>query len=160
MIKKSFIASASGIKNIVFTTNKEDDNFKFIVGEKIINLRNILADFISPIVSHIHQSDPTIDFFCLNDLITKQNQIEISEMLTTELIEDIQHISSGYSIDIDEDMCQKLRFFSILFGNKEIFSELNKLFPIKLENAQIDDLLRYIQYFNTQETAVIVGQKY
>ena len=76
-------------------------------------------------------------------------------MLTTELIEDIQHISSGYSIDIDEDMCQKLRFFSILFGNKEIFSELNKLFPIKLENAQIDDLLRYIQYFNTQETAVM-----
>lgn len=66
MSKKSFIASSSGLKNIIFTTTSEEtnsnvDDFHFYIGDIEIKMNRILADFISPRVSHIHQTDPTIE---------------------------------------------------------------------------------------------------
>ena len=59
MNKKSFLLSSAGLKNLVQNQNYGDD-FKFIFGEHEIQMKNIFAEFISPYVSQIHQSDPTI----------------------------------------------------------------------------------------------------
>lgn len=111
MNQKPFEISGSGLRNIVFTTDIEEDKFRFIVGEKEIEIRRIFADFISPYVSQIHQSDPTINFLCLNDFVTKQKQNQISDIITLDLIENIKQLVNGYSIEVDEKMCHKLRFF-------------------------------------------------
>lgn len=60
MSKKSFILSSSGL-NIVFTSKTKEDDFYFVFGDKEICMNRFLAEFISPRVSHIHQTDPTID---------------------------------------------------------------------------------------------------
>ena len=59
MNKKSFFLSSAGLKNLVQNQSYGDD-FKFIFGEHEIKMKNLFAEFISPYVSQIHQSDPTI----------------------------------------------------------------------------------------------------
>ena len=59
MSKKSFILSSAGLKNLVQNQSYGDD-FKFIFGEHEVKMKNLFAEFISPYVSQIHQSDPTI----------------------------------------------------------------------------------------------------
>ena len=58
--KKSFILSSAGLKNLVQNQSYGED-FKFIFGEHEIQMKNLFAEFISPYVSQIHQSDPTIN---------------------------------------------------------------------------------------------------
>ena len=81
MKKKSFILSSAGLKNLVQNQSYGDD-FKFIFGEHEIQMKNLFAEFISPYVSQIHQSDPTINsiHFC-NKNSTNQSTINyLSEM--------------------------------------------------------------------------------
>ena len=59
MSKKSFILSSEGLKNLVQNQSYGED-FKFIFGEHEVQMKNLFAEFISPKVSQIHQSDPTI----------------------------------------------------------------------------------------------------
>ena len=74
MSKKSFILSSAGLKNLNLNQNQNYvDEFKFIIGEQEIKMRNIFAEFISPYVSQIHQSDPTID--SINLINTKSNHL-------------------------------------------------------------------------------------
>ena len=155
MNKKSFIISASGLKNIVFTLNNEsylmsssseNDSFKFILEDKEICMNRIFAEFISPIVSHIHQLDPTIDSICLNDFIQKQKQT--NNFFHTEVIDNFKKISMGNSVEIDESMCQKLRILSILIGNQEMFDEMNKLYPIILTENSIDEFIEFLRFFD------------
>lgn len=99
MTKKSFILSASGLKNIVLSSNtefnsssnsSEGDIFKFIFEDQEVKLNRIYAEFISPIVSHIHHSDPTIDSIVIERLH--------DGMLSSEAIESFKQISVGNSI--------------------------------------------------------------
>ena len=89
---KYFHISASGLKNIIFASNENED-FRFVIGSEEIKMRKILADFISPLVSHIHHSDPTIDSLSLNKFIRYEKQEDINKIITTELIENIKKIN-------------------------------------------------------------------
>lgn len=153
MTKKSFTISASGLKNIVFTSEScstlfsdRYDSFKFILEDKEIFMNRIFAEFISPFVSHIHQSDPTIDSICLNDFIQKENSS--NNFFSPEVIDNFKKISTGNSIEIDEAICQKLRILSILIRNQEMFDEMNKLYPLELNEKSIDQFIEFIKYFD------------
>ena len=67
MEKKEFKISAEGLKNIVFNNSCGDDDFVFIIGKHEIRMKKIFADFISPRISQIHQVDPTVDSFFINE---------------------------------------------------------------------------------------------
>ena len=127
MSKKTFLISASGLKNIIFAFDENED-FRFVIGSEEIKILRILADFISPLVSHIHHSDPTIDSISLNRFIRDERQEDIKKIFTAELVENIKKISGGYKIEIEDDMINKLQLFSILIGNEEMYNEINKLY--------------------------------
>lgn len=124
---KSIILSSLGLKNVVL--NKyQGDNFTFFIGEQEFQMKSFFAEFISPIVSHFHQVDPTINSINFGKLNIK-NENEFTELsksiLTPETISLLQQISSGFTIDINEEQAIKLRFLSILLGNDELHSEEN-----------------------------------
>lgn len=148
MTKKSFRLSASGLKNIVLSSNtefnsssnsSEGDIFKFIFEDQEVKLNRIYAEFISPIVSHIHHSDPTIDSIVIERLH--------DGMLSSEAIESFKQISVGNSIEIDEKTSQELRNLSILIGNEEIFDRMNDLYPVALEEEKICEIIENLKYF-------------
>ena len=60
MSKKTFILSCEGLQNVIFMNFNDEDTFHFIIGENDIEMNRFFADFISPRVSNLHQSDPTI----------------------------------------------------------------------------------------------------
>ena len=70
---QSIILSAAGLKNIVFQ-EKEEEEFVFIIGRSEMKMNRIFAEFISPRVSHIHHSDPTINYLNLTEGIMSQNK--------------------------------------------------------------------------------------
>lgn len=144
MKKKTLVLSSSGLKNIVLT-NGEDD-FKFIIGDSECKISRIFADFISPRISRMHISDPTIDKFNVNDFLLKPNQS--SDIFDHQLIENFKLMSAGYSIKIDKAEAIKLRILSIILENNEIFDLINKLFPIVKKNDDIDICLSYLPYIS------------
>ena len=116
MSKKSFILSSSGLKNIVFTSKTKEDDFYFVFGEKEICMNRILAEFISPRVSHIHQTDPTIDKI---QLISSEQLLALSldTFFTTELLEVFSKLVQGNKLEIDESMSHQLLLLSIILDN-------------------------------------------
>ena len=85
MTTQSVIISSSGLKNVVLNKYREEDDFTFVFGEEKFRMKNIFAEFISPVVSHLHQTDPTIntiDFGAINKM--KQDDInKLSKILIT-----------------------------------------------------------------------------
>lgn len=145
MSKKSFLVSAAGLKNVVFANSFIVYNFRFTLGEKEILLNNFLADFISPRVSEIHKIDPTIDTLCLNNFFS--DFAKIDDLFDPDLITNIKLIASGQRIEIDEEMGHKIRLFSILLGNEEIFNSMNDIYPINTSRESLDSCLKYLQCF-------------
>lgn len=141
---KVFHISASRLKNIIFASDEIED-FRFVIGSEEIKIQRILAEFISPLVSHIHHSDPTIDSLSLNKFIRYEKQEDINKIITTELIENIKKISCGYSIEIDDDMINKLQFFSILIGNEEMYNEINKLYSKQSTKEKMYKNIKFLE---------------
>ena len=113
-------------------------------------MKSFFTEFISPIVSHFHQADPIINSINFGKLNTK-NENEFTELfksiLTPETISLLQQISSGFTIDINEDQAIKLRFLSILLGNDELHSKLNELFPQNYSEENVDSYLNNIECY-------------
>ena len=53
--------SSLGLKNVVLSKYHDNDEFILIFGEQKFRMKNIYAEFISPVISHLHQTDPTIN---------------------------------------------------------------------------------------------------
>ena len=146
MTKKSFIISSSGLNAIVFSPNDGSDNFKFIFGDKEVNMNTYLADFISPRVSQMHNIDPLVNFINIYDYI--EGNKEISSIFNdSKVLDNFKYISKGQMIEIDEEMSYKLQYLSILIDNKELFNAMNKLYPIECNNSNFDKIILYLQYF-------------
>lgn len=142
MIKNSFCLSSSGLQNI----NKEDKDFIFIFADREVRLNNLFAEFISPLVSRLHLSDPTIDSFnfdYLSDIKTKMPKID--ELLSEDILQLIQNLSNGSKVSINESQSDKMLIISILLENEELFKKLSKLFPKENEQANFDCLINQIQ---------------
>ncbi|KAK8845788.1 hypothetical protein M9Y10_020708 [Tritrichomonas musculus] len=102
MNKKSFILSSSGLKNLVPNQSYGED-FKFIFAEHEIQMKNLFAEFISPYVSQIHQSDPTISSIHFsNTNSTKRSKINHLSKLNEKIFSLFESISQGDSINIDK----------------------------------------------------------
>ena len=138
MNSKTIILSSAGIKNII----EEEREFTFIFGEQEVPMKNIYSEFISPIVSHIHHSDPTIDRF---QFTTKTNISKFinDDFFKEDIVELFKEISQGNKIHINEDQINNMRIISIFIGNDELFSQLNELQPI--DQTDIDKLLEFIE---------------
>ena len=109
MNKKSFILSSAGLKNLVQNQSYGED-FKFIFGEHEIQMNNLFAEFISPYVSQIHQSDPTIaSIHFYNKNSTNQSKTNYLTKMSEDLFSFFESISKGNSIDIDKEECFQLQ---------------------------------------------------
>lgn len=143
MSKKANIVSESGLNNI-FLADSYNEDFRFILYYKEIKMKRLFADFISPLVSNIHQTDPTIDSICLNDVI--DTGYKLTGLIDSEFIKN--EISKGIPVEIDFEMSNKIRIFSILIWNEELFKSMNKLYPVELNEKNADLSLQYLQYFS------------
>lgn len=59
MISKQIIISSLGQKNIVLNKYSDEDDFFLIFGEQEFKMKSYNVEFISPFVSHLHQTEGT-----------------------------------------------------------------------------------------------------
>lgn len=138
---KSIILSSSGLKNINLNSININNKFEFRFGEKILQMNNLFAEFISPIVSKIHYSDQTIDYIYLNDFLKCNSldfQLNPEEIFSDDIISLLQQLSRGYSISINIEQSIKLRFISIILQNDELYEKINESFPTEINESNID----------------------
>ncbi|KAK8887933.1 hypothetical protein M9Y10_038992 [Tritrichomonas musculus] len=129
MNAKSLTLSSAGLKNILQNQSQQEE-FRFLFGEHEIKMGNLFAEFISPYVSQIHQSDPTINF------VQFSNQQQSKNQINSKFIKDISNesyslfdaLSKGNSIIINKEKSYQLQIISILLQNEELFKLLNDLF--------------------------------
>ena len=143
-MSKSFRISAAGLKNIVFPSSIDDDIFHFFIGDAEIEMKRQFADFISPRVSHIHQSDFTINSINFNDFICSPQSQEFQKLFTRNFINKLKQISEGYSVEIDEELSDQLRIFSILAENDELYTQIDELYPLETKKGQIDHYIQFL----------------
>lgn len=120
--------SSTGLRNIVLNKFTEDDDVVMIFGEHEIRMNRIFAEFISPLISHHRQSDPTVSSFNFSDLFSKnadEFNVFSKDILSEVIISLLHSISSGFSIEIDDTQAFKLRFLSIILQNEELFAKIN-----------------------------------
>ena len=147
-IKKSLILSSKGLKNISLNTFTDEDDFVLVFDEQQIRMKKIFAEFISPVISNLHHSDPTIEQIRFDDLYPN-NSVEfkkfIKDILTEETISLLHEISNGSTIEINSSQSFQLRFLSILLGNEELFDKINELFLPDFSEANLDTYIEYIE---------------
>lgn len=94
-------------------------------------MHRFLAEFISPRVSSLHYSDPTINILRLDEVTNVR--ISFNTEINSEILEKLKSIILGESVDINFEESQKLQILSFYLENQEIFDKTNELFPILLE---------------------------
>lgn len=127
---------------------QEDDDFIFVFAAEKFQMKRIFADFISPVISHLHQTDPTINTINFGEIIgMKQDDFyKMSKsLITSDTISHLQQISSGSSIEINYDESIKLRLLSIHLGNDELHQKLNELFPTNYSEENINIYMKNIE---------------
>ena len=98
MTTKQIIISSSGLKNIVLNKYQEDEDFIFAFGEQKIQMKSFFAEFISPVVSRLHKTDPTINEINFRELnANKEHEFTefFQSVLTPEIVSLFVQISSG-----------------------------------------------------------------
>lgn len=145
MSSKSFILSSAGLKNVI----EDQSDFTFMFGKCEIVMNRIFAEFISPNVSHIHHSDPTIDSyqFCYPQ---NANFAPIKEIFTEEMVNLLKLISQGIQVSITSDQSKKMQHISILLGNSELFNSLQGLHSQQLTDNNIEDSLVKLELYQYQ----------
>ncbi|KAK8896528.1 hypothetical protein M9Y10_014436 [Tritrichomonas musculus] len=141
-MKQSFILSSAGIQNIIFDFDGEDD-FCFNFGDSKIHMKKYFAEFISPRVSKMLRSDPTLNILKVNDL--NQSNFIFSKIFDSGFIKIIEQLSFGNPVEVNVELSHKLRIFSMLIENDEIYKMMNKYFPISMDKTKIDTCLEYLQ---------------
>lgn len=145
---KSFNISASGLKNIVINKFTDDNDFLMVFGTHEVRMNSIYAEFICPHVSHLHQSDPTIDTIKFDELFENSSSdfsFFTNDIFTEDIIFLFKQISSGNSINISSEQGFKLRLLSIIIGNEELFSQINQNFPPDFIDTNFELYLKYIE---------------
>ena len=148
MSTKQITLSSSGLQNVVLTKYQDDEDFFFVFGEEEFSMKSFFAEFISPKVSRLHKTDPTIHRINFGEFY-KNNEEEFNDIcrtvMTPEVVSHLQQISSGHSIFINEEEAIKLRFISILLGNEELEDKLNEHFPPKYSESNVNSYLKNIE---------------
>lgn len=138
---KSLILSSAGLRNLIQNQDYNEE-FTFIIGEHKIKMKNIFAEFISPYVSKIHQTDPLINIVDL----TKQKGYKIEEF-HEEVYSLLESLSRGNSITINRTQCYQLKIISVLLKNTELSNKLDNLFaPADKNDALIYDDIDFLNF--------------
>lgn len=143
MSAKSIILSSAGLKN-VFPNQNSGDQFEFIFGNNKLVTSFLFADFISPVVSKMHKSDPTIDY------IDFTNQIK-DLTFTDEVLSLIQLLSKGSTIEIDPtqtNQINQLQILSLLLDNEELFIKLNNDFELSIDERNVDECIATLKFYS------------
>lgn len=141
METKSIILSSAGLRNVNIGTCSEDNVFCFQIGQKQIQMNSFYADFISPIVANHHRADPTLDFLLFDGFFDKgleEFQQFSNEVVTEEIAFLVQQLATGAAIDINRNQAFKLRFFSIIIGNEELYRKVNEVFPSDFNDGNLE----------------------
>lgn len=149
MASKSIILSSAGLKNIIFDSSLEN-LFCFHFGDCKIVLNQMFAEFISPVVSRLKKTDSTIESIYFNDIfdeISNFYQISYHDLFTEDIISLIKQLSSGFSVTIDQKQSVQLQLISIFLDNEELYNKINEIYPIDINESNIDYYLQYIQLF-------------
>ena len=112
---QSIILSAAGFKNII--VKEEEEEFVFIIGTSEMKMNRIFAEFISPKVSHIHHSDPTINYHNLTrDVMSKNKNKNPSNQKMKFLENIIERVSNQNTISkmIELSRGERIETFSFL----------------------------------------------
>lgn len=149
MSTKSIKLSSDGLKNIVPSACGEESQFSFVFGEKKIKMNSIFAQFISPAVSRLIRSDPTITELSY-DGDDSFSSVQFKKNLSDDVLSLLTQISSGYTIEVDSEQSIKLRMIAILLDNEELFKKLTEVFPTELNDRSIDLYLQDLQFCNSQ----------
>ena len=159
MNQETITLSSAGLKNIVKTSQEGNLDFSFIFGEKEIKIPTIFAEFISPIVSHLHQSDPTIDTLNFNDIVnnirTLKKKTNNNKFITEATLSNLAKISQGYPIPIstnkEEENIERrnLLYLSIFIGNDELYQKLKHITIMNNESTEIETSLEELDIFYT-----------
>lgn len=154
-MEKSLILSSAGLKNIVENKDIGWSEFTFIFGSERITMNSIFAEFLSPKVSKLHQSDPTIECISYDEFNNNQkitNKQTLTKLFTIENLNQLSQLSQGHSIYVKEEEISNLRIISMLLGNTELFSKLDDLYPKSKENEpdvdRLIDQLQIYEYFD------------
>ena len=144
------ILSSSGLQNLVPNSNIEQEDFSFVFGSKEIKMKSIFAEFISPAVSRLHKTDPTINTIYFNEIYdTPAQQISnlSKDIISDDIISLLMQISNGHSILINKEQAFKMQIISVFLDNEELFSKINDNFPVDINESNIDHYLRYLKLF-------------
>ena len=161
---KPFRLSSAGLMNINLNDSGSQDMISIVVGFHRFQLHKMLAEFISPAISHICASDPTFSEFVFD---FSKVCIDFNQFTSDESSDDNASIGSyDYSVlENDEDFCQRLeylitclshgeeiqlnqsdcdalRFASKVLKNEELYQALHELFPFELNIDNCFTLLK------------------
>lgn len=105
---------ASGIQNLFLNPcfNSKKELFTIQFGQREIKMHPYLADILSPTISKMHASDPSAS------TIIFENE---EDLFTEEMINIISNLSKGQSVSLNSETAYKLRFFSILLENEDLY---------------------------------------
>lgn len=151
MSEKSVTLSSAGLKNLVINSNMATNEFRFVFGEKELLINNVFAEFISPAVSRLHKSDPTINTINISSYFTNPSKVsknQISDIFNDENISLLEQLSKGNSININENNILNMQIISILLGNEELFQKISKLNSIENDPNNIEFCLQQIELFS------------
>lgn len=146
MSSKTFILTSSGLKNVIENGNE----FSFIFDGRIIQMSNVYAEFLSPAVSHIHQSDPTIESIHILYPKALSNFPTFDNLISDDIITILKKVSSGSMININQEQSKKLRLISIFLDNDELFNTVYTLFSND-NNDKKQEILDNLQYLELSE---------
>lgn len=152
--------SSAGLKNIVPGSCEKD--FCFIFGKHELKMKNVFADFMSPMVSHLHQSDPTIDsiklYDCISDIQSKLKRhcvnsnlrslllLKPKSLFSKDIVSVFQQLSAGWEIEINERQIPKMKLLSILLGNEELYKIINESCQNDINESNFDEYLQCFPY--------------
>lgn len=147
MASKSFILSSEGLKNMILN---DDEDFSFIIGDQTIKMKKLLVEFLSPRISNILKTDPTINLIDFNQMIQQNDnnlQLPMQVKITQETISHIENLLRGEKIKIKEGEEKSLCFLSILLGNEEMYNKINELYASDKSESNIDKYLEELKFF-------------
>lgn len=142
-MSKSIILSSKGLKNINDERSKE---FHFLFGDQDIKMKTLYAEFISPKVSVLHKSDPTIDSIIIYD----QNQSG-SNQITDEVLSLFQKLANGDEINLTKEQSIAMLFISKLIQNEELARMIHEIYPLEIKEGNLDAVVSYLTLNHKQE---------
>lgn len=125
--------SAKGLTNLSHQTDFL--NFSFIINDFQYRCNSLLADFISPIISHIHKSDPLSDHFNINNVVHP------------EYFELFLKLMKGEKIQIEENQAPTIEDIAYQLGNVEI---IDKLKVFHSQETTVSNVISKLSYKNVE----------